>query len=102
MSKAIEEKLAEIYESLTEDEKREVEACKSMEELVEFAERAGIELTEEMRAYLLESDGEGASELSLDDLESAAGGRLPLQPMVRKWVEIYRKITGKRPYESEA
>lgn len=71
MNETMEMKLEEIYESLSDEQKMAVEACRSIDELVEFAGKEGIELPEEMVAYLRKMD----SELSIDDLEDVAGGR---------------------------
>lgn len=97
MSEAILEKLKEIYESLADEQKKEVEACNSAEELIQFAEKEGIDLPEEVRDYLLEADNEDASELSLDELDPVAGGHF----MYRKFAEIYRVVTGRRYDQDE-
>ena len=40
--------LKSIYESLTDEQKEKAKACKTAEEFKEFAEKEGIELTDEM------------------------------------------------------
>ena len=70
MNETMVEKLRGICESLTDEQKEKVETCNSVEVLNEFAERENIELPEEMLDYLRED----SERLSIDDLDSAAGG----------------------------
>ena len=100
MGEAIEKKLVEIYESLTDEQKEKLEDCNSLEELFEFVDKAGIELPQEVRDYLIEAANKDASELSLDDLESVAGGT-PGTHMYRTFRDLYRMVTGRRFNQEE-
>ena len=95
MSEAIEKKLVEIYESLTDEQKEKAEACNSLEELFEFVDKEGIDLPQEMRDHLLEAANENASKLSLDDLESVTGGATRDIRRIRTFVIGSRVIAGR-------
>ena len=48
MDEKINEKLKEIYDSLTDEQKEKAKNCRTLEELVEFAGEEDIELPEEL------------------------------------------------------
>ena len=48
MDEKLQEKLLEIYDSLTDEQKEKVKECKTMEEVSAFAAEEGIELPDEM------------------------------------------------------
>ena len=61
-----------IWDSLTEEQKEKAKECKTMDELIAFAGREGIELPDEMLdsvsgGYIIKGDEEGTWLLIRDD-----------------------------------
>ena len=48
MNEKMDEVMKGIYEKLTDEQKEKAKACKTADEFKEFAEKEGIELTDEM------------------------------------------------------